>query len=153
MSRFAILGGGSWGTALAILLSRARESHQISIWVHDAALAGAMRGKRENEKYLPGQVIPADVSVFSDLHEALRGAEIIVGAMPAAHAREIYLAAVPYLTNGVIIVSATKGLEPATHARMSEMIAQTIARPVAATVSVVRGPSFAMEAARGEPTA
>ncbi len=153
MSRIAIFGGGGWGTALAILLSRARESHQISIWVRDPALAGAMREKRENGKYLPGQMIPVDVSVFSDLREALRGAEIIVGAMPAAHAREIYLAAVPYLTNGVIIVSATKGLEPATHARMSEMIAQTIARRVAATVSVLSGPSFAMEAARGEPTA
>src|SRR5258707_2431443 len=153
MSRFAIVGGGSWGTALAILLSRACESDQISIWVHDASLDGAMRGKRENEKFRPGQVIPADVSVCSDLHEAVRGAEIIVGAMPAAHAREIYLAAVPYPTNGVIIVSATMGLEPATHARMSEMIAQTIARRVAATVSVLSGPSFAMEAARGEPTA
>ena len=54
MSRIAILGGGGWGTALAILLSRARESHQVSIWVHDPALAGAMREIRENGKYLPG---------------------------------------------------------------------------------------------------
>src|SRR2546423_1441236 len=153
MSRIAILGGGGWGTALGILLSRARESHQISIWVHDPALAGAMREKRENGKYLPGQVIPADVSVFSDLREALRGAEIIVGAMPAAHAREIYFAAIPYLRDGVAIVSATKGLEPATHARMSEVIAQAMAQRVTAKISVLSGPSFALEAARGEPTA
>src|SRR5256885_3377473 len=153
MSRIAILGGGGWGTALGILLSRARESHQISIWVHDPALAGAMRVKRENGKYLPGQMIPADVSVFSDLREALRGAEIIVGAMPAAHAREIYIAAIPYLRDGVTIVSATKGLEPATHARMSEVIAQAMAQRVAAKMSVLSGPSFALEAARGEPTA
>src|SRR5256885_2497489 len=112
-----------------------------------------MREKRENGKYLPGQVIPADVSVFSDLREALRGAEIIVGAMPAAHAREIYAAAIPYLMDGVAIVSATKGLEPATRARMSEVIAQAIAQHVTTTISVLSGPSFAMEAARGEPTA
>ncbi len=153
MSRIAILGGGSWGTALAILLSRAREPHQISIWVHDAALSGAMREKRENASYLPGQTIPTDVSVFSDLREALRGAEIIVGAMPAAHAREIYSAAVPHLSDGAIFVSATKGLEPATHARMSEVIAQALAQRAAATISVLSGPSFALEAARGEPTA
>jgi len=153
MSRIAILGGGGWGTALAILLSRARESHQISIWVHDPALAGAMREKRENANYLPGQTIPADVSVFSDLREALRGAKIIVGAMPTAHAREIYSAGVPYLTDGVAIVSATKGLEPATHARMSEVIAQAMAQRVAVTISVLSGPSFALETARGEPTA
>src|SRR5690242_18359631 len=103
MSRIAILGGGSWGTALAILLSRAREPHQISIWVHDAALSGAVREKRENTNYLPGQTIPTDVSVFSDLREALRGAEIIVGAMPAAYAREIYSAAVPHLRDGIAI--------------------------------------------------
>jgi len=153
MSRIAILGGGGWGTALAILLSRARESHQISIWVHDPELAGAMREKRDNGKYLPGQPIPADVSIFSDLREAARGAEIIVGAMPAAHAREIYVAAIPHLRDSVAIVSATKGLEPATHARMSEVIAQAMAQRVAATISVLSGPSFALEAARGEPTA
>ena len=153
MSRIAILGGGSWGTALAILLSRARAPHSISIWVHDQTLAGVMREKRENANYLPGQAIPTDVSVFSDLREALRGAETVVGAMPSAYAREIYSAAVPHLSDGVIFVSATKGLEPATHARMSDVIAQAMARRDAATISVLSGPSFALEAARGEPTA
>ena len=151
MSRVAILGGGSWGTALAMLLSRARESHQIAMWVHDAALATAMREKRENLNYLPEQKIPPQISVRSELREALAGAEIIVGAMPAAHAREIYVAALPHLQSRVVIVSATKGLEPATHARMSEVIAQ--ATGSGGTIAVLSGPSFALEAARGEPTA
>jgi glycerol-3-phosphate dehydrogenase (NAD(P)+) len=153
MSRIAILGGGSWGTALAILLSRARESHQIAIWVHDPALAGAMRDKRENANYLPGQTIPREVSVHSDMREALDGAKVVIGAMPAAHAREIYHAALPCLQNGITIVSATKGLEPATHARMSEVIAQVTQRRLAPKIAAFSGPSFALEAARGEPTA
>jgi len=151
MSRVAILGGGSWGTALAILLSRARESHRIAMWVHDAALAAVMREKRENPNYLPEQTIPPQVSVHSELREALAGAEIVIGAMPAAHAREIYVAALPHLQPRVAIVSATKGLEPATHARMSEVIAQ--ATGSRGTIAVLSGPSFALEAARGEPTA
>jgi glycerol-3-phosphate dehydrogenase (NAD(P)+) len=153
MSRIAILGGGGWGTALAILLSRARESHQVALWVHDEALASAMRKTRENATYLPGQPIPPNVMVLADLREAVAGAEIIIGAMPAAHAREIYATALPHLHDGAVIVSATKGLEQATHTRMSEVIAQTTLRSVAAKIAVLSGPSFAQEAARGEPTA
>jgi glycerol-3-phosphate dehydrogenase (NAD(P)+) len=153
MSRIAILGGGGWGTALAILLSRARESHQIAIWVHDGALAGAMREKRENTTYLTGQAIPPEILVLADLREAVVRAEIVVGAMPAAHAREIYAAALAHVQADAVIVSATKGLEPATHARMSEVIAQTARQRAAGKIAVLSGPSFAQEAARGEPTA
>src|SRR5260221_4289154 len=151
MSRVAILGGGSWGTALAILLPRGRQSHQIAMWVHAAALATVMREKRKNLNYLPEHKIPPQISVHSELREALADAEIIVGAMPAAQAREIYVAALPHLQSRVVIVSATKGLEPATHARMSEVIAQ--ATGSRGTIAVLSGPSFALEAARGELTA
>jgi glycerol-3-phosphate dehydrogenase (NAD(P)+) len=153
MSRIAILGGGSWGTALAILLSRAIESHKIALWVHNPAVAEEMREKRENTTYLPGQTISRTVSVLSDLQEAVAGAEIAIGAMPSAHAREIYLAALPYLQDAAIVVSATKGLEPATHARMSEVIAQAAQHGAVVKIAVLSGPSFALEAARGEPTA
>ena len=153
MSRIAILGGGSWGTALAILLSCARESHQIALWVRDPALAGTMRETRENVNYLPGRAIPSAVAVHSAIADALSSAEIVVGAMPAAHGREVYGSALPHLKDGITIVSATKGLEPATHARMSEVISDVTRRHIAAKVSVLSGPSFALEAARGEPTA
>ncbi len=151
MSRIAILGGGSWGTALAILLSRSREAHHISLWVHDRELARTMQAKRENATYLPGQKLPPSISIGSNM-KAAHGAEIVVGAMPAAHAREIYGAAAPFLRETTMIVSATKGLEPATQARMSEVIAQTTKRGLA-RIAVLSGPSFAKEAARGEPTA
>ncbi len=153
MSRIAILGGGSWGTALGILFSRTRETHAILLWARDRDLARAMREKRENTTYLPGQILPANVTITSDLQSALSGAEIVVGVMPSAHAREIYTAALPFLRAETILLSATKGLEAATHARMSEVIAEVARTRFQAKVAVLSGPSFALEAARGEPTA
>jgi len=152
MSRIAILGGGSWGTALAILFSRSREGHQISLRVHDAKLARRMQEKRENATYLTGLMLGPAVSVHSEIAAAIAGAEIVVGAMPSAHAREVYGTAAPFLPTNANIVSATKGLEPATHARMSEVIAQTTGQS-GSRIAVLSGPSFALEAARGEPTA
>lgn len=151
MSRIAILGGGSWGTALAILLLRSREAHEISLWVHDRDLARRIQKKRENATYLPGQFLLPCISIGSNM-KVVHGAEIIVGAMPSAHARDVYGAATPFLREATTIVSATKGLEPGTHARMSEVIAQTTGQS-ASRIAVLSGPSFALEAARGEPTA
>jgi glycerol-3-phosphate dehydrogenase (NAD(P)+) len=152
MSRIAILGGGGWGTALAILFSRTRETHEVSLWVRNLERAGTMREKRENTAYLPGQTIPESILITSNVEAALNPAEIVVGAMPSANARAIYKAAGPHLPSKAILVSATKGLEPTTHARMSEVIGQTT-RLGASRIAVLSGPSFALEAARGEPTA
>jgi glycerol-3-phosphate dehydrogenase (NAD(P)+) len=153
MSRIAILGGGSWGTALAILLSRSREAHEVSLWVHDRKLASTMREKRENSTYLPGQPISSKVAVESEIAAALDSVEIVVGAMPSAHARDVYTEALPYLSAETTIVSATKGLESATHSRVSEVIAQVSSGRFRERIAVLSGPSFALEAARGEPTA
>jgi glycerol-3-phosphate dehydrogenase (NAD(P)+) len=150
MSRIAILGGGSWGTALAILFSRSRETHEISLWVHDRDLARVIPEKRENPTYLRGLFLPSSISVQSDLAAAVDGAEIVVGAMPSAHARKVYGEALPFLRAETILVSATKGLEPASRARMTEVIA---AATHTKKIAVLSGPSFALEAARGEPTA
>lgn len=153
MSRIAILGGGSWGTALAILLSRSREPHEIALWVHDRKLANVIRETRENSTYLPGQPIPPKVAVESEIAAALNSVEIVVGAMPSAHARDVYAEALPFLNVEAVIVSATKGLESATHARMSEVIAQISSGRFDERIAVLSGPSFALEAAKGEPTA
>jgi glycerol-3-phosphate dehydrogenase (NAD(P)+) len=156
VSRIAILGGGSWGTALAIVLSRARRKHDISLWVHDPALAESLQRERENKIYLPGQRLPDKVRVSHRLEEVLAGTDIILGAMPAAHARHVYTEVLPLVdrnAKSVVIVSATKGLEPATHLRISEVIAQVLPPEIAASLAVLSGPSFAAEAARGEPTA
>ncbi len=157
MSKIAILGAGSWGTALAIVFSRSERKHDISLWVHDEALAASLRRTRENEAYLPHRSLPVNVSVTNNLKEAVFGATIVVGAMPSAHARDVYTEALPRFSHDVIYVSATKGLEPATHLRMSTVLTQVLQQTASPKffprIAVLSGPSFAAEAARGEPTA
>ena len=153
MKRIAILGGGSWGTALAIVLSRTHKPHEISLWVRDAMLAESIRRDRENRPYLPGHKLPDSVQVTYDLAAALQGADVAVGAIPAAHARSVYQRILPYITPGTPIISATKGLEPDTHARMSEVISQVVSPKFPPRIAVLSGPSFAAEAAAGQPTA
>jgi glycerol-3-phosphate dehydrogenase (NAD(P)+) len=153
VSRIAILGGGSWGTALAIVLSRARRKHDISLWVRDPALAESIQRDRENRSYLPGYRLAPDVSVTCNIHDAISGAQILVGAIPTAHARAIYSAAAASASPGSVFVSAAKGLEPDTHKRMSEVVREVFSAKFELRFAVLSGPSFAAEAARGEPTA
>jgi glycerol-3-phosphate dehydrogenase (NAD(P)+) len=153
VSKIAILGAGSWGTALAILLSRSRKPHEIRLWVHNPALAEAMRRERENAAYLPGHELPSLIRVTNEMEHALSGAEIVVGAVPAAHSREVYASTFPLLASNATIVSATKGLEPSTHLRMSQVISQAAGHRRAPKLAVLSGPSFAQEAVRGDPTA
>ena len=152
MTKIAILGAGGWGTALAIVLSRSRKPHEISLWVHNAERAETMRRELENKTYLPSAKLPKTAQVHCELNAALAGAQAIVGAVPSAHARAVYAAALPFVASGACFVSASKGLEPSTHLRMSEVIAQA-APKIATRIAVISGPSFALEAARGGPTA
>jgi glycerol-3-phosphate dehydrogenase (NAD(P)+) len=153
MTKIAILGAGSWGTALAIVLSRSRKPHEISLWVHNAGLAESICRDRENNTYLPGSKLPESVQVYLQLEAALSGAQVILGAMPSGHARAVYASALPFVAVNASFVSASKGLEPSTHLRMSEVIAQVASPKFAARIAVISGPSFAVEVARGEPTA
>jgi glycerol-3-phosphate dehydrogenase (NAD(P)+) len=152
VKKIAIIGAGSWGTALAIVLARSSRPHQITLWAHSTDVAEMLAARRVNEIYLPGFELPAEVQVTGALEKALAGAEIVLGVMPSAHAREMYRAMRPHLEPGAIIVSATKGLEPATHARISEIISQEIFADSSPRIAVLSGPSFAVEVARGDPT-
>jgi glycerol-3-phosphate dehydrogenase (NAD(P)+) len=118
--------------------------------VHDRKLAGSTRRDRENSAYLPGITLPEQVRVSDEIGEALAGAQIVLGVMPSAHARAVYSAAAGKVSKHASFVSATKGLEPATHMRASQVIAELIP---SSRIAVLSGPSFAMEVARGEPTA
>lgn len=153
MSRIAILGGGSWGSGLSVVLGHARRKHEILIWVREPAIAQSIRDGRENKTYLPGIPIPPCVQASTEISEVLRDAQIVLGVVPSAHAREVYTRALPHVSPEAIVVSATKGLEPATHLRMSEVIEQVFSLRFVPQVTVLSGPSFAIEAARGEPTA
>lgn len=157
MTKIAILGAGSWGTALSVVLSGTRKAHDISLWARNAALAETMQRQRENDAYLPGVALPSGIRVTHDFAAALESAHVVIGAMPSVYARGIYTHALPCFTSEMVFVSATKGLEPATHLRMSKVIAQVLltkaSPPFPQRIAVLSGPSFAAEAARGEPTA
>lgn len=153
MKRIAILGGGSWGTALAIVLSHSHRAHEICLWVREPEIVESIRQSHENKTFLPGYKLPNSLAVTQDLSESLRNATVIVGATPSAYARSVYTSALPNITSETVFVSATKGLEPDTHLRMSEIIAQVVSLRFSPRVAVLSGPSFAAEAAAGQPTA
>ncbi len=143
----AILGGGSWGTALAIILAPRFE--RVRLWVHEQDLAARMQASHENDVYLPGFTLLPPVEIKTSLVDSLEGAEIVLGVMPSHFARRVYTEALPYLKGEMTFVSATKGIEQGTLLRMSEVLREVISAPVA----VLSGPTFAREIARGEPAA
>jgi glycerol-3-phosphate dehydrogenase (NAD(P)+) len=147
--KLAIVGGGSWGTALAIVLAPRFE--EVGLWVYETELAAQIAATRENAVYLPGLRLPDHVCPGTDLFHIVEGARIVVGAMPSQHARGIYSALGPYLGPSATLVSATKGLEKTSLLRMSEVILQTVPHPT--PVAVLSGPTFAREVACGDPAA
>lgn len=153
MTKIAILGAGSCGTALAVALARSRRPHQISLWVHGADVLDALRNACENSVYLPGIRVPEAIQPTAEISEALADAEIVLGAMPSEHARAVYSAALPLLDPRMIFVSATKGIEHGSLQRMTEVIADVTRANFAPRLAALSGPSFALEVARGDPTA
>jgi len=151
MTKLAIIGGGSWGTALAIVLAPRFES--VTLWVFEADLAARMTHSRVNDIFLPGCHLPDNVRVTVELETALVGADIVLGVMPSHHARGMYTAMLPRLTPSMFLVSATKGLEQGSLLRMSEVIEQVIRTKFEPRVAVLSGPTFAREVAAGNPTA
>ena len=158
MKKIAVIGAGSCGTALAIALALNRKPHRLSLWVHSADVLESFRTRRENSVYLPGVPVPDQIEVTAEMSEALSGADIVLGAMPSAHARSVYSAMRPHLSPAPakpkpVFVSATKGLEHDSLARMSQVITDVLRDDSAPRVAVLSGPSFAQELARGDPTA
>jgi len=153
MRKIAVIGGGSWGTALAIALTRSRNAHRVALWVYEADVCESLRTRRVNEVFLPGFHLPHEVEVTGELGAALAGAEIVLGVIPSAYARGLYQKMLAHVGPETVFVSATKGLEPDTHGRISEVIREALAPKFPCRVAVLSGPSFAREVARGDPTA
>jgi glycerol-3-phosphate dehydrogenase (NAD(P)+) len=145
----AILGAGSWGSALAVHL--ATSGRDVRLWGRDAALVGEMRARRANPTYLPHVTFPASVVPVSSLADALTGARYVVLAVPSHGMRDVVRGAASAVPRDAVVVSATKGLEADTLRRMSEVIAEEVEKP--RSIVVLSGPSFASEVARGFPTA
>lgn len=149
LTRLAIIGGGSWGTALAIVL--APRFDQIGLWLHESDLASRIEASRENDVFLPGVRLPDTVHATSSIPEALADAEIVLGVMPSHYARESYHQLLPHLKTNVLFVSATKGIERGSLLRMSQVMEEVLGAE--AQIAILSGPTFAREIAHGEPAA
>jgi len=151
VKHLAIVGAGSWGTALAIVLAPRFAS--VRLWVYEADLADRLRESRENDVYLPGCQLPAHVAITSDLSQALEGADVVLSVVPSHVVRGLYQRMLPSLNDSMMFVSATKGLENDSLLRMSQVIGQVLRDHFQPNIAAISGPSFAQEVARGEPTA
>jgi len=151
VKNLAIIGAGAWGTALSIVLAQRFE--RVRLWVYEPDLAHRMAASRENDLYLPGAGIPANVQPVSSLEQALDAAELVLSVMPSHLVRGSYERMLPHVRQDMIFVSATKGLENGTLLRMSEVISSVVGQRFQPRVAAISGPSFAREVARREPTA
>lgn len=147
----AVVGAGSWGTALAVLLAPRFE--HVRLWVYEADLAGRMDATRVNDVFLPDSRLPENVRVSTSFEEVLGGAQIVLGVMPSAHARRTYKAMLPFLDPAMLFVSATKGIENGTLLRMTQVVEEVAGARFVPRVGALSGPTFAKEVARGEPAA
>jgi glycerol-3-phosphate dehydrogenase (NAD(P)+) len=148
-TRFAVLGAGSWGTALAVHLGRI--GHRVTLWARDAGVAQELARTRHNPRYLSDVTLPHQVEVTADLDAALDRTGFVVLAIPSLGLRSVMRDAVKRLGDGAVLISAAKGLEAGSLARMSQVVTEETAGRL--PVVVLSGPSFALEVARGLPAA
>jgi glycerol-3-phosphate dehydrogenase (NAD(P)+) len=146
--RFAVLGGGSWGTALAAHLAHA--GHSVRLWAREAAIAREVDERHRNSAYLPGIELPAALAASSDLSASLHEAQVVVVAIPSQFCREVYRHLREAEPSAQVLVSATKGIEVETLKRMTEVAESELP---GRRLAVLSGPSFAREVADRQPTA
>jgi glycerol-3-phosphate dehydrogenase (NAD(P)+) len=149
MQRLAIVGGGSWGTALAAVL--APKFDHIRMWVHEEDLVERINTSHTNDVYLPGVTLSSNIDATGDAAELLTSADIVLTVTPSHHLRRVIQSMRDHLSPSMLFVSATKGLENGTLLRMSEVLRETV--PFNARIAVLSGPTFAREIAAGEPAA
>lgn len=149
--RIAVLGAGSWGTALGQVL--AADGHSVVLWSHDPAVAREIREEATNEKYLPGQPLEPELEATAEMPEALRDAEVVVSATPSHAVREVFEAARPAFPERPLLVSGTKGIEIESGLRMSQVMDEVLGPGRTSGLVALSGPSFAAEMVRGQPTA
>lgn len=145
--KIAIMGAGSWGTALAVSLSHA--GHQVNMWDINAEHIAEMRANRENKRYLPGVMFEDALHVVDTAEEAIGDADIVLFSAPAQHFRSALQSAMPYLTLDMVLVNVAKGIEQKTLLRLSQVAKEYV--PEAKYV-VLSGPSHAEEVGRLMPT-
>lgn len=144
-----VIGTGTWGTMLAVLL--ARKGLDVRLWARTAAEAQCLDTERENVRRLPGVRFPNTLRVTASPAEALAGCRLVLVAVPAQGMRQNAEQIAPYLSPASIVVSATKGLERDTALRMTEVLAQVLPPALHPRLAVLSGPNLAREIAAGLP--
>lgn len=145
--RTAVLGAGSWGTALAALW--AKQGNDILLWGHNPERAEQLRSTRENTEYLPGVPLPESITVTSELRDCA-GAELVVFVTPSTALRSIAEQLRPHVSRDAVLLSCTKGIEHGSGMRMTQILGEVLPEH---TVAVLSGPNLAVEVSRDRPTA
>jgi glycerol-3-phosphate dehydrogenase (NAD(P)+) len=151
MATVAVLGGGSWGTALALQL--ARVGHTVRLWARNADFVAELAANRENKVYLPGVPLPKTIRPTPSLGDACADSEMVVVVCPSKGVRALADGLRQALRSRPIVVSATKGVEQGTHLTMTAILAEVLGPDHAGRVAVLSGPSFAREVSVDVPTA
>lgn len=149
MKRIAVIGAGSWGTALAVVAARA--GHTVRLWSRSPDVVSSINEQHINSRYLTSTPVPASVAATGDLGESLDGAALVLLAAPSHAARELLTAMSPLLHEAAIIVGVSKGIEIETGKRVSEIAKEAVTNPH--PFVCLSGPSFAKEVVDGHPTA
>jgi glycerol-3-phosphate dehydrogenase (NAD(P)+) len=147
MQRIGIIGGGAWGTALAVVARRA--GRDVVLWALEPDVVAAVNHDHLNPIYLPGVVLDPAIKCTGDM-AAVAAADILLLVAPAQHLRQICATLVPYIKAGTPVVICAKGIERGSSALMTDVVAEALPQ---AAMMVLSGPTFAIEVARGLPTA
>jgi len=148
MPRAAVIGNGSWGTALAIIL--ARKGIETRLWTRDKETADQLTESRENQKYLPGCHFPPRLTATDSLNAATDGADIVIIAVPSDTMRRNARQLRDCISDSALVASATKGLEVGSGKRMTQVIAEELDPRYHSNICVISGPNMAQEAAQGQ---
>jgi glycerol-3-phosphate dehydrogenase (NAD(P)+) len=150
-ARIGVLGAGSWGTALTVLLQS--NGHNVTLWEFDSRRAKWLIRTRRNRKFLPGVIIPRNVAITSSLEEAVSGKELILITLPSHVIRQAMTRASSMIPADALLVSGSKGIENDTLMRVSQVLVDTVPSLSLDRYIVLSGPSHAEEVGRGIPTA
>jgi glycerol-3-phosphate dehydrogenase (NAD(P)+) len=148
VSGIAVVGAGAWGTAIAHVL--AGNGHAVTLWAREPEVADGINRSHENERFLPGAALHPTLRATSDLAAAVDGEQMLVLAVPSAYLRTVIRLAAPHVREDALVVVATKGIEEATLALMTDVASDELPGRITVALS---GPSFAAEVAAGQPTA
>ena len=151
MRRVAVIGAGSWGTALAALL--AKKGREVRLWAFEPEVAEEIQGLGQNRTYLPDVKLPLNLECTADLETALSGAGVVLSVSPSQFVGSVMSEAAAYMEEDVLVVSASKGIETSTLRRMDEVLTGVLSPRQMAGFCALSGPSFAREVAEEAPTA